>query len=75
MINKRIAAINKTKNGFDPIDKEYALTYFNETYGKKNRLDYNLISILKEYTNIKYKKIVDLGAGPGQYEIKTCQNF
>lgn len=69
MINKSIASIKKTKNGFDPIDKEYALMYFNETYGSKNRLDYNLISILKEHTGIKNKKIVDLGAGPGQYTL------
>ena len=66
MINKLIASFKKTKNGFDPIDQEYALKYFDETYGKKNRLDHKLISILKENIEIKNKKIVDLGAGPGQ---------
>ena len=62
-------SFKKTKNGFDPIDQEYALKYFDETYGKKNRLDHKLISILKENIEIKNKKIVDLGAGPGQYTL------
>ena len=69
MFNILLSKFQNPKKGFDPISKQYAKRYFEETYRLKSRIDKNLLALLKKTIDIKGKRVVDLGAGPGQYTL------
>ncbi|MGB2416850.1 MAG: class I SAM-dependent methyltransferase, partial [Flavobacteriaceae bacterium] len=49
--------------------KKYAKKYFDDTYKLTGRIDRNLLELLKSTIELNGKKVVDLGAGPGQYTL------
>ena len=69
MFNFIRAKVQNPNKGFDPISKQYAKKYFEDTYRLKGRIDINLLTLLKKTIDIKGKRVVDLGAGPGQYTL------
>jgi 2-polyprenyl-3-methyl-5-hydroxy-6-metoxy-1,4-benzoquinol methylase len=69
MFNILLSKFQNPKRGFDPISKQYAKRYFEDTYRLKGRIDKNLLALLKKIVDIKGKRVVDLGAGPGQYTL------
>lgn len=69
MFNILLSKFQNPKKGFDPISKQYAKKYFEDTYRLKGRIDKNLLTLLKKTIEIKGKRVVDLGAGPGQYTL------
>lgn len=69
MFNYIRAKFQNPNKGFDPISKQYAKKYFEDTYRLKGRIDKNLLTLLKKTIDIKGKRVVDLGAGPGQYTL------
>ena len=66
MINFLLSKVQNPKNGFDPVPEKHFDKYFEEAYSGK-RFNKKIISKLEEFISIKNKKVLDLGAGPGQY--------
>lgn len=66
MINFILSKVQNPKNGFDPVPEKHVDKYFEEAYSGK-RFNKKIISKLEEFISIKNKKVLDLGAGPGQY--------
>lgn len=66
MINYLLSLIQDPKKGFDPVPKAYAEKYFQEAYNGK-RFNQNIIDRLENTLSLKDKKVLDLGAGPGQF--------
>lgn len=66
MINYLFSLIQNPQKGFDPIPRDYANTYFREAHSGK-RFDTKTLERLAKYIELPNKKILDLGAGPGQY--------
>jgi 2-polyprenyl-3-methyl-5-hydroxy-6-metoxy-1,4-benzoquinol methylase len=69
MLNYLLAKFQNPNKGFDPISKKYAKKYFDDTYKLTGRIDRNLLELLKSTIELNGKKVVDLGAGPGQYTL------
>ena len=69
MFNYLRAKFQNPNKGFDPISKQYAVSYFEDTYRLAGRIDKNLLDLLKSTTELNGKKVIDLGAGPGQYTL------
>lgn len=74
MFNFLLSKFQNPNRGFDPISTHYASKYFEDTYQLKGRIDKNLLTILNEIIEIKGKRVVDLGAGPGQYTLLLAKN-
>lgn len=66
MINYIFSLFQKPQKGFDPIPYNYAVKYFEQAYNGE-RFNKNIIFKLSQYTDLKNKTVLDLGAGPGQY--------
>jgi SAM-dependent methyltransferase len=66
MINYLFSLFQDPKKGFDPVPAKYADMYFEQAHNGQ-RFNKSIIDQLKKYTTIKNKKVLDLGAGPGQY--------
>ena len=66
MINFLLSLIQNPQKGFDPVPAKHVDQYFEEAYNGK-RFNEKITTKLKEFTIFKGKKILDLGAGPGQY--------
>lgn len=66
MINAIIAKLQDPKKGFDPVPKQHIEKYFEEAYNGQ-RFSNEIINRLKSIIILKDKKVLDLGAGPGQY--------
>lgn len=71
MFNRVKALFQNPKTGWDPIPVQYAREYSEMSY---NAIDYGIISEVEGYTNgVQNKKLIDLGAGPGQYAIEFAR--
>jgi len=66
MINYLFSLFQDPKKGFDPVPAKHVDMYFEQAYNGQ-RFNKSIIDLLKKYTSIKNKKVLDLGAGPGQY--------
>lgn len=66
MINAFIAKFQQPQKGFDPVPQHHVEKYFEEAYNGQ-RFNQKIIDRLKSTLSLKDKKILDLGAGPGQY--------
>jgi SAM-dependent methyltransferase len=66
MINYLFSLFQDPKKGFDPVPAKYADMYFEQAYNGQ-RFNKSIIDQLEKYISIKNKKVLDLGAGPGQY--------
>lgn len=66
MINAFIAKFQDPRKGFDPVPKSYVENYFEEAHNGQ-RFDSKILERLTQYIDISNSKILDLGAGPGQY--------
>jgi 2-polyprenyl-3-methyl-5-hydroxy-6-metoxy-1,4-benzoquinol methylase len=65
MINKIHSLLFRPERGWDPITPEYGKSYADMVW---NNFDPSPIDMIeKEWGPVKGRKILDLGAGPGQY--------
>lgn len=66
MINYLLSLIQDPRKGYDPVPPEHAEKYFEEAYNGQ-RFNQKTIEKLIQYIDLSNSKVLDLGAGPGQY--------
>jgi SAM-dependent methyltransferase len=66
MINYLLSLLQDPKKGYDPVPLEHVEKYFEEAFNGQ-RFNQIIIDRLESTLSLKDKKILDLGAGPGQY--------
>ncbi|MGB2086465.1 MAG: class I SAM-dependent methyltransferase [Flavobacteriaceae bacterium] len=66
MINFILSLIQDPKKGYDPVPPAHVEKYFEEAYNGQ-RFNQNIIDRLENTLSLNNKKVLDLGAGPGQY--------
>ena len=66
MINTFISKFQLPQKGFDPVPDNYATKYFEQAHNGK-RFNRKILDQLKKYIDLSKSKVLDLGAGPGQY--------
>jgi SAM-dependent methyltransferase len=66
MINAIVSKFQDPKKGFDPVPSNYIKKYFEQAYNGQ-RFNQKIIERLAQYIDLSKSKILDLGAGPGQY--------
>lgn len=66
MINTLFAKFQLPQKGFDPIPVNYAIKYFGQAHNGK-RFNRKILDRLEKYIDLSKSKVLDLGAGPGQY--------
>lgn len=69
VINLIHSKIFRPENGWDPISSEYAETYARREWMKGDEINRTIDYIGSFLGSFDGKKILDLGAGPGQYSI------
>ena len=66
MINALISKFQDPRKGFDPVPSDYVKKYFEQAYNGQ-RFNQKTIDCLTQYIDVSKSKVLDLGAGPGQY--------
>ena len=66
MINTFISKFQLPQKGFDPVPVNYATKYFEQAHNGK-RFNRKILDQLNKYIDLSKSKVLDLGAGPGQY--------
>ncbi|HEX8948304.1 MAG TPA: class I SAM-dependent methyltransferase [Dissulfurispiraceae bacterium] len=71
MINRLHSLFYRPEKGWDPVSSEYAAGFAKGVLGS---LDFPLLNELEGYlSGFEGKRILDLGAGPGQYSVAFAQ--
>jgi 2-polyprenyl-3-methyl-5-hydroxy-6-metoxy-1,4-benzoquinol methylase len=71
MINTLKYILQRPEKGWDPVDREYALSYAEAEYKNFN---IDLVDDVEKYCGgVTGRRILDLGAGPGQYSIEFAK--